>query len=172
VGGSRRYHCEKFHEPGQPHEEDSPRVIAFSLSVLVTILAVAPLPWLAKRRPPGTPLTWGEAMVASTFVFFLFWWAYGVVPHLWLAYADNELGWRPDNIVWGPGSILRSQSEGGWFPFTITYQAVRDIVVVLIYGVYLVVPIALWSYWQGRGERKPPEIEVTTYGRPLVKKGV
>jgi hypothetical protein len=147
-------------------------VIAFSLSVLVTIVALLPLPWLAKRRPPGTPLTWGEAMLAGTFVFFLFWWAYGVVPHLWLTYADNELGWRPDKIVYGPFGWLKPQSEGGPIPLTITYQAVRDIIVVVIYGIYLVAPIAVWAWWQGRGDRKAPEIEVTTYGRPLVKKGV
>ena len=66
------------------------------------------------------------AMLASTFVFFLFWWAYGVVPHLWLTWADNELGWRADQNFWGPGNILRSQSEGGWVPLTITKQAVRE----------------------------------------------
>lgn len=146
-------------------------MIAFSLSVLVTILAVLPLPWLAKRRPVGTPLTWGEAMAAATYVFFLFWWAYGLVPHLWLTYADNELGWRADAIVWGPGNVLRPQAQGGWLPLTITYQAVRDLIVVAIYGLYLAAPIALWAYWQGRGDRKAPEIETTTYGRPLVKKG-
>jgi len=148
------------------------RVIAFGLSVLVTILALVPLPFIAKRRPPGTPLTWGEAMLAATFAFFLFWWAYGVVPHLWLTYADNELGWRADAIVYGPGNVLRPQADGGWLPVTITYQAVRDIIAVVIYGVYLVMPIAVWAWWQGRGERQAPAIETTTYGRPLVKKGV
>jgi hypothetical protein len=147
-------------------------VTAFVLSVLVTVVALAPLPWLAKRRPPGTPHTWGEAMIAGTFAIFLFWWAYGVVPHLWLTWADNELGWRADRIVYGPSDALRPQTDGGWLPFTLTYQAVRDIIVVVIYGIYLVLPIAVWAYWQGRGERKAPEIEVTTYGRPLVKKGV
>jgi len=33
----------------------------------------------AKRRPVGTPLTWGESMVAATYVFFLMFWVYGVV---------------------------------------------------------------------------------------------
>lgn len=171
MGGSRRYHCEKFHEPHEPHEEGPRDVIAFSLSVLVTIVALIPLPFLAKRRPPGTPLTWGEAMLAATFAFFLFWWAYGVVPHLWLTYADNELGWRADKAVYGPWNSLRSQAAGGWVPMTISYQAVRDLIVVAIYGIYLAMPIAVWAYWQGRGDRKAPEIEVTTYGRPLVKKG-
>lgn len=146
-------------------------MIAFGLSVMVSILAVLPLPLLAKRRPPGTPLSWGEALLAATYAFFLFWWVYGVVPHLWLTYADNELGWRSDNIVFGPNNILRPQAQGGWLPLTISYQAVRDIIVVAIYGVYLAAPVALWAWWQGRGERTAPELEVTTYGRPLVKKG-
>jgi hypothetical protein len=147
-------------------------VIAFSLSVLVTILAVPVLVWLAKRRPPGTPLSWGESLAAATGVFFLFWWSYGMVPHLWMVWADNELGWRADAIVLGPGGILTPQEQGGWLPVTISYQAVRDIIAVAIYGVYLAAPVAAWAYWQNRGERaETPEIETTTYGRPLVKKG-
>ena len=61
--------------------------------------------WMGKRRPPGTPLTWGEAMVASVYCFFLLFWIYGVVPHLWLAWADNELRWRPDKLLFGPGEL-------------------------------------------------------------------
>ncbi len=147
-------------------------MIAFSLAVLVSVLAIAPLPLLAKRRPPGTPLSWGEALLAATYTFWLFWWVYGVIPHLWLTWADNELGWRSDAILWGPANLLRPQAEGGWLPFTVSKQALRDIVAVLIYGVYLVAPVALWAWWQGRGERTAPELEVTTFGRPLVKKGV
>ena len=52
----------------------------------------------AKRRPAGTPLTWGEAFVGgcSCFAFFLM--IYGVVPDRWLRYADNELKWRTDKL--------------------------------------------------------------------------
>ena len=146
-------------------------MVAFVASFVATFLMLVPVVYLARRRPPGTPLSWGEALIAGTYVFFLFWWAYGVVPHLWLTWADSELGWRADAIVWGPANILRPQSEGGWLPLTITYQVVRDIVAVVIYALFLAMPLVGWAMWQGRGDRKEPEIETTAYGRPLVKKG-
>lgn len=143
------------------------------MSIAVTIVALLPLPLVAKRRPVGTPLTWGEALLAGTYIFFLFWWAYGIIPHLWLTYADNELGWRSDAILWGPGNIFRPQSQGGWLPLTITKQVLRDIIVVGLYVAYLALPIALWAWWQKRGERAAakPESDTTVFGRPLVREG-
>ena len=32
--------------------------------------------------------------------------------------------------------------------------------------------VALWSVWQNRGKVAPTEVEASTYGRPLVRKGV
>lgn len=149
-------------------------MVAFIGSLLVTILAIAPVFPLAKRRPVGTPLTWGEAMVASVWAFLLMFWVYGLVPHLWLTWAGNELGWRPDKLVYGPGSILKPQSEGGWLPFTITYQTLRDVIAVLIYVVFLVGQVWLWIWWQNRGKRADAAAAVvptSEYGRPLVRKG-
>jgi len=144
-------------------------VVAFVSSILLTLALLAFVPYFAKRRPVGSPLSWGEAMVASTYAFFLMFWVYGVVPHLWLTYADNELNWRADNIVYGPFDLLQPQALGGSFPMTITYQVVRDLIVVGIYVVFLAGQIALWAYWQGRGEKKKAEVVVSDYGRPLVK---
>ena len=56
----------------------------------------------AKRRKVGTPVTWGEAVLAGTYVFALLFMIYGVVPHQWLTYADTDLKWRKDAIVAGP----------------------------------------------------------------------
>ena len=151
-------------------------MVAFIGSLLVTILGTALIIPMAKRRPVGTPLTWGEAMVASVWAFFLMFWAYGLVPHLWLTWAGNELGWRPDKIVYGPWDILKPQSMEGWLPFTITYQTIRDIVAVLIYVVFLVGQVWLWIWWQNRGKRaeaaQVAKASITSeYGRPLVRKG-
>ncbi len=63
----------------------------------------------SKRRPPGRYLTWGEAMLASTFAFVLFNLWYGVIPHQWITLADNEWGWRSDRIVVGPFDLLEPQ---------------------------------------------------------------
>ncbi|HEY6533047.1 MAG TPA: hypothetical protein VIY72_12120 [Acidimicrobiales bacterium] len=150
-------------------------MVAFVSSLLVLVaLSLLVIPF-SKRRPVGTPLTWGEAMVASVYAFFVMFWAYGTVPHLWLTWADNELNWRPDAIVYGPGSILQPQALGGNFPMTITYQTIRDLIAVGIYVVFLAAQVAMWVWWQNRGKRAEKATAVTVvesdYGRPLVRKG-
>ena len=65
---------------------------AFLFSFLLTTgLAFLAIPY-AKRRPKGTPTSWGEAMLAATFVFGLLFLAFGVVPDRFIAHADAELG--------------------------------------------------------------------------------
>ncbi len=140
-------------------------MVAFVASLLVAAVLTAAVPYYAKRRAPGTPLTWGEAMVAALFVFGLAFWVYGIVPHQWLTWADTELGWRSDVILEGPGGILAN------LPFTLTYLVLRDLIAVVIYGVFLGGHIYLWSMWQKRGQTAPVEIPASSYGRPLVKRG-
>ena len=77
---------------------------AFVSSMIILVLGVAICMYVGARRPLGTPLTWGEAFVAGTFVFGLMLLAYGIVPHQWLTYADNELLWRPDKLLLGISS--------------------------------------------------------------------
>lgn len=151
-------------------------MVAFVGSLLVLILLASLIVPMATRRPVGTPLTWGEAMVASVYAYFLMFWAYGVVPHLWLTWADNELGWRPDRILYGPGDIVKPQSMEGWFPFTITYQSIRDLIAVGIYVIFLVAQVWMWIWWQNRAKRAEAataaKAAVTSgYGRPLVRRG-
>jgi len=71
-------------------------VVAFTTSCVVLVLLTAIGLSFMGRRPVGTPLTWGEAMVAAVFVFFVMFWAYGVVPHFWLAWADGDLHMTPN----------------------------------------------------------------------------
>ncbi len=142
-------------------------MVAFVVSVLVLVVLVAPIPLYGKRRPVGTFLSWGEAMLAATYVFFIMFWAFGVVPHQWLTWADNELNWRPDVIVVGPGNVLAD-----YLPFAITKQTLRDLIVVAIYGVILGGMLVLWAKWQSRGDVTPgDEVEKSRFGRPLVKEG-
>jgi hypothetical protein len=149
-------------------------VVAFVGSVVISILMTAAIVWYSKRRPVGTPLSWGEAMFAATYVFLLMFWVYGVVPHQWLAWADNELGWRSDSYLLGPSSTSTLPVLEN-LPFNVSKQAVRDIIATLIYGVYLTGQVALFVMWQGRGDaatRKQKAIEerTTAYGRPLARK--
>jgi hypothetical protein len=149
-------------------------VVAFVGSVIVSLVMGAAILQVAKRRLPGTPLTWGEAMFAATYVFFLMFWVYGVVPHQWLAWADNELGWRSDAYLLGPSATSHLPVLEN-VPFNVSKQAVRDILATVIYVIYLGAQIALFSMWQGRGDaaaRKQKAIEerTTAYGRPLARK--
>lgn len=152
-------------------------MVALIVSLVILFGLLALIVPFAKRRPPGTPMTWGEAMVASTYAFFLFFWAYGTVPHLWLTYADNELKWRPDAFVYTSwtwtGGVFTPQSAGGWMPMTITMQTLRDLIAVGIYGLFLVLNVMVWAWWANRGERlekKAKEIPSSQYGRPLARR--
>ena len=48
--------------------------------VLTTVLALVVIPY-GKRRAPGAPVSWGEAMIGATFIFAVLFLAFGVVPH-------------------------------------------------------------------------------------------
>ncbi len=148
-------------------------MVALITSLIATVAMTWGILWYAQRRPVGAPVTWGEAMLASTYVFFLAFLAYGVVPHQWLTLAENELSWRADRIVFGPGNIVQPQSQGGWFPFDITYRTISDSIAGAFYLVFFGGQIWLWLAWQSRDKRseKSAEVVKSTYGRPLVKQG-
>lgn len=142
-------------------------MVAFLMSLVVTALLVVPVFPYAKRRPVGTPVTWGEAILAGTYVFFVLFWIYGVVPHQWLTWADSELNWRPDTIWFGPGGSMLT-----FFPIDVSAQVFRDIIATLIYIVFLGGQIWIWAWWQNRGKRaEAAAVEpVSVYGRPLMKR--
>ena len=165
-------------------------MVAFIFSVIVLVILVTIPMKYAKRRPIGTPLTWGEAMVAAVYVFFVMFLAWGIMPHQWLNYADNALQWRKDKIgiptgpfghflFHGVNNDVIGAKTNVLFPngvplpnghFIITAEAVRDVVAVLLYGITLGAMGFLWAAWQRRGAEKPKELPTSAYGRPLVKK--
>ena len=72
-------------------------------------------------RPSPGARPWSPPRTCSRVMFL----AYGVVPHQWLTYADNELeAGAADKLVVGPGRRCLDK-----LPFTITYEHVRDIIV-------------------------------------------
>jgi hypothetical protein len=137
-------------------------VVAFISTLIVGIAGVVAVVLYGRRRPVGAPLSWGEAMAASAFAFFLFFWWYGVIPHQWLTYADNELGWTVDNYLVESTSVQ---------PLTVSWLVVRDFVVLGIYGVGIALHVGLWALWQDRAKEKPKVIPASRYGRPLVREG-
>ena len=148
--------------------------VRYIASVVVFMVLMVPFFWAAKRRPAGTPLTWGEAMIGATWAFAVLFWLYGVLPHEFLNWADSGLGWRPDKKILGP--------EGSWgtwwgfwndIPLTVTKETIRDVVAVLIYGVGLGGFIWACAFWNDRVKKAAAAsaIEpVSAYGRPLVAK--
>jgi hypothetical protein len=154
-------------------------VVAFVTSLLLGLAGCGAVLLYGRRRPVGAPLTWGEAMVAAAFTFLMFFWWYGVIPHYWLSWADNELGWRTDSYlaIAGKGPFT-DQLPGwwpdltwSWWPLDITMQVVRDMIVVAIYGLGLGLNVLLWMRWQDRAKERPVAIPASRYGRPLVRKG-
>ncbi len=169
---------------------------AFIASLLALLACCGLVAQYAKRRPVGTSVTWGEAMIAAVFLFGVMFLAYGIVPHQFLNWADSELQWRPDRngIPAGPLSyLLPDDISNHWFssaknvfwPDGITFfgrgrvtihkETVRDIIAANLYIVFLGGQIKMWSLWQNRGKvaeaKAKAAIEATsTYGRPLVKK--
>ena len=152
-------------------------MVAFVSAMLVVVLGVGICLFVGSRRPIGTPLTWGEAMVAGTFVFALMLVAYGVAPHQWLAFADNKLLWRADKLLVGvsSGGVVwgqKAKNLGGSGRIIVNYQAIRDIIASLIYIVFLGGQIYLWSVWQKRGRKKPGDVAAATsrFNRPVLRK--
>lgn len=160
-------------------------MVAFLVSLIISFAMTAVIVRVARTRPVGTPLTWGEAFVAGIFVFTLLFLLYGVVPHQFLNWADSGLEWRSDKIgiPLGPlGGLLNGHlgvKDGLLFPkgvplpngyFILTAQVLRDIIVATLYIVFLLVQIKMWLWWQKRDQKKPDQGELTSaYGRPLVR---
>jgi hypothetical protein len=140
-------------------------IFSFALTIALSLVVIP----VGKRRPVDRKSTWGEAMFGSAYVFGVMFLAFGV-PHQWIDHADKDLGWRKDKIIYGPFDLLKPQAMGGPFPFTISYEAVRDIIVLVIHGIFFALMIYLFAWWQKRGVVKPKEIETSSYGRPLVRK--
>lgn len=144
------------------------------LSVLLFMAMLVPFFWVANRRAPGADLTWGEAMIAASYVFFMLFWLYGVIPHEFLNWADSELSWRPDRKVIGPEGTW-GEWWGFWnqIPLTVHKQTIRDLIAVNLYVVGLVMFVRGCSFWNSRAAvaAEVAAIEpVSAYGRPLVAK--
>jgi hypothetical protein len=115
-------------------------------------------------------LEWPGMNQAFLFSFGTWFLAFGIVPHQWIDHADKELGWRKDKLLFGPGDIFKSEAQGGSFPFDISYEALRDIIVVVIHAIFIGLMVWIFVWWQKRGKDEQKQIETSTYGRPLVRK--
>ncbi|MGH9165663.1 MAG: hypothetical protein ACRDZW_09155 [Acidimicrobiales bacterium] len=150
-------------------------MVAFLVSLIITASMGAVVLVVARRRPPGTPMTWGQAVLAAVFLFALMLMMYGVVPNQWLQWSGNELGWRSDSFgVPTPFGRLFVDgiSFGGRGRILISAQSIGDIVAATIYIVFFVGQLAGWLMWQKRGRRtaQVAKVETSAFGRPVVTK--
>ena len=147
--------------------------VAFTSSWVISCLLIVAIMEYGRRRPQDAEMTWGEAVMGAAVAFFLMFWIYGVLPHLFLSFADNELSWRQDRRLIGP--ILPSWWADGqglveWaLPFQVNYRILRDILASGLYGAALVANCAMFIIWQKRDKPVPaPELPQSKFGRPLV----
>ena len=145
-------------------------MVAFMTSIVVLLVLLGGVDWYRRRTPVDKAFTWGAAMLFATYVFFVLWWVYGVVPHQWLTWADSELNWRRDRFLVGPK--LPWTGDRGiieWvLPFTMTYSVIRGLVAVVIARGG---NVGMCKQWQNRGMEKDAPKPTSEYGRPLVQEG-
>lgn len=134
--------------------------IVFGVVALALAMVVSRDP-----RPQDRPTTWAEAMAGAVGVFFLMTLAYGVIPHEWITFSDKYLRWTPDKILFETYAIKPN------------YQQLRDLVVVVIYGVFFGLNLLLWAKWQQRLVPKPERVDeegkvlrTSRFGRPVKSK--
>lgn len=133
----------------------------------------------ATRKPGVREYTWAEVFLGATGVFALMAFAYGNIPHEWITFSDSYLLWSADKNVFSTNKLFEIGGVGIYFPpFNFSYQALRDIIVVVIYGVFIVLNAFLFVKWQRRnavpaeGAEATPKVKrFSRFGRP-VKAGV
>ena len=153
-------------------------MVGFLVSLGITGAMLGLCAYVATRRPVGTPVTWGEALIAATFLFALMLMAYGVVPDQFLRLADGELRWRRDvfGIPTGPLPFKDHTLFADGISFfgrgriMIPKETIRDAIAAGFYVVFGLMQIAGWLMWQRRGRKvTTPELETSAFGRPLVR---
>ena len=162
-------------------------MIAFVTSVVITAVMFGVVIQVARRRPPGTPMTWGEAFVAAVYLFALLLMIYAVVPDRWLRWADGDLKWRSDKIGIPLGGLgighyhlfgmkkpyllfHKGITFGGRGKIVVSAKTVEDAIVATMYIVFLLAQIGVWLWWQRRGRQVSKAVQrVSAYGRPLVR---
>jgi NhaP-type Na+/H+ or K+/H+ antiporter len=139
------------------------------LAVVFFLIGLAIFFALLRRPKPDRPNTWAECIAGAVGVFGMMTLIYAVIPHEWITFSDKYLQW--DTTVF----VFRNNQKMLFFPwnwpFSFDKHNIRDIIVVVIYGIAIGLNAGLFVAWQKRGEEKPEE-EATTprrsrFGRPL-----
>jgi hypothetical protein len=95
--------------------------------------------------------------------------AYAVIPSEYITFSDKYLQWDTTKFVFQSHQDVFGLGIVNW-PFNMTKQALRDIIVVGIYVVLFGLNLALFVKWQKRGQVTAPVAERprrSRFGRPL-----
>jgi hypothetical protein len=137
-------------------------------SVALFVIGMVIIAVLMRRPKPNRPATWAECIAGAIGVFAMMTLIYAVIPHEWITYSDGYLRW--DTTVF----LFRSNQKMLFFPwnwpFSFDKHNIRDIIVVVIYGVGMALNVGLFVAWQKRGEVKETTEEApkkSRFGRPL-----
>jgi hypothetical protein len=169
-------------------------VVAFYGSFLALIVSVGLVMAYGKTRPVGTPVTWGEAMIGSIVLFAIMVLAYGIVPDVFIKWADKDLQWRSDAVGIPAGKLhdllptrlanhYYNHQRNVLFPDGITFmgrgrikiskEQIRDVIAATLYIVFLGAHMKVWVLWQNRNKKAAELAKIepaSSFGRPLVKK--
>lgn len=130
---------------------------------------------LASRKPrdPEVPATWAECIAGAVATFVLMALAYAIIPHEWLTFANSKLEWGDSSkfVFTSHENILGFVPIH--YPFNLDYPALRDVVVTMIYVVFLGLNLKLFVIWQQRNqvlavaEATDAPTKRSRFGRPL-----
>ena len=139
-------------------------------SVTLFVIGLIVIMALMRRAKPERPSTWAECMAGAVGVFAMMALGYAVIPHEWITFSDKYLQWDTTKFVFRSGQDVFGLGIVNW-PFNFDKHNIRDIIVVLIYGIALVLQVTLFIMWQKRGEKVEPVADETPkksrFGRPL-----
>jgi hypothetical protein len=146
-------------------------------AVVLGLILLAGFGFVVKKVPRrDAEPTWAGSMALAILAFAAMMVGYAVIPHEWITFADSIKRWDDDHFVWHHGDL------GGLLFFDFTKRALRDVVVVLIYGFVLTSNVAIMSQWQRRPKATapPPEVVdvepaprpagISRFGRPLSRR--
>ncbi len=139
------------------------------LAVVVLLIGLAITFALMRRPKRNRPSTWAECIAGAVGVYAMMTLAFAVIPHEWITFSDKYLQW--DTTVF----VFRNNQKMLFFPwnwpFNFDKHNIRDIIVVLIYGVAIGLSLGLFAAWQKRGQEKPEaeaaKPRTSRFGRPL-----
>ena len=139
-------------------------------SITLFVIGIIVVLVLMRREKPNRPATWAECMAGAVGVFAMMTLGYAVIPHEWITFSDKYLQWDTTKFLFRSGQDVFGLGIVNW-PFNFDKHNIRDIIVVLIYGIALVLQVGLFIAWQKRGEKAEPAADATPkksrFGRPL-----